>query len=142
MVRSTHLLLPAALAALGMGCSHNPLVGTWVSAYTVGTVTVTETIEVNADGTLVVNAVGSGSGCTGAEAVTGYEWAATSSSVTFSGTPACTGGITCGPVTVDCSGNQGFKAGSCTYALSNNDDTLALTACSGTNDLTLTRSAN
>ncbi len=141
MVRSTHLLLPAALAALGMGCSHNPLVGTWVSAYTVAGITITETIEVDGDGTLIVNAVGSGS-CTGMEATTGYEWAATSTSVTFSGMPVCTGGVTCGPLTYDCTGNQGFKAGSCTYALSNNDDTLALTACSGTNDLTLTRSAN
>jgi hypothetical protein len=49
--------------------------------------------------------------------------------------------ITCGAVSFSCSGNGNqFKAGSCTYALSNNDNTLALTGCSGTSDATLTRS--
>ena len=51
----------------------------------------------------------------------------------------CTGSITCGAVSLSCTGDQGLKAGSCTYALSNGNDTLALTACSGTSDVTLTR---
>jgi hypothetical protein len=139
-MRTTSLLVPLVLAVLGMGCSHNPLVGSWSTAATVGTFTGTETYEINADGTVVWTASGAGSSCTGAWTVTGYTWTATSSSIAFSGTPVCNGALTCGALSLSCSGAGQLKAGSCTYALSNNDDTLALTGCSGTSDVTLTRS--
>jgi hypothetical protein len=135
----TRLLVPVVLAAVGVGCSSNPLDGTWTTANTVLTVTLTETIEVNGDGTLTVSDTASSASCSGSWTTTGYAWAATASSITFSGTPTCTGSITCGPLSLSCAGNQGLTAGSCTYALSNANDTLALTACSGTSDLTLTR---
>ena len=139
MVRWLRLTAPAALAILGMGCSHNPLVGTWNTAFTALGITGTTSIVVSSDGTMVVDVNGSGASCTGASTTTGYAWAATGASITFSGTPVCTGGITCGNLSLSCSGNQAFKAGSCTYALSNNDDTLALTGCTGTTDATYTR---
>jgi hypothetical protein len=123
-----------------MGCgsgSSNPLVGSWAEASSVAGETTQTTYELNGDGTVVVTATGSGL-CTGTETVTGLQWAATSSSVTFSGTGMCSGGVTCGPLTFNCSGAQSY-AGACTYALSSNNDTLALTGCTGTSDKTLIR---
>lgn len=143
MARTTSLLGALAVAmtsTMGMGCSHNPLVGTWTTAFTTLGFTGTTSYEVNGDGTIVVTQVGSSSSCSGSSVTTGYQWAATDSSITFSGTPVCNGSITCGSVSLSCSGTSGgLQAGSCAYALSNNDDTLALTSCSGTNDVTLTR---
>ena len=133
-------LVLAVLAAVGMGCgsgSSNPLVGRWTVASSAGGETTQTTDELNSDGTLVVTSTGSGA-CTGTETVTGLQWAATSSSVTFSGTGTCSGGITCGPFSINCASMQSY-AGSCTYALSNNDDTLTLTNCTGTSNNTLIR---
>jgi hypothetical protein len=132
MKRMTSLLAPLALAILGMGCSHDPLVGTWSKSLMVLTFTGSQSYEVNANGTIVVNTSVASSSCTGSWVTTGYTWAATANSITFSGTPTCTGQLTCGTVSVACSNNNQLQAGSCTYALSNNDDTLTLTNCSGT----------
>jgi hypothetical protein len=140
-VHTRGLLATAALAVVGMGCNSNPLVGKWATASTVGTFTATETVDVSGNGTLSVNVSGMSASCSGSWSTTGYMWAATSSSITVSGTPVCTGSITCGALSLSCSGGKGtgLSAGSCTYAFSNNDDTLALTACSGTSDVTFTR---
>jgi hypothetical protein len=136
-VRSLALV---ALAAAGMGCGNsNPLVGSWTEAASVGGQTTQTTYEVNGDGTLDVTSTGSGA-CTGTVTTTGLQWASTSTSITFSGTGTCSGNVTCGAVTINCAGNQTSYAGSCTYTLSNNNDTLALTNCSGTTDKTLIRS--
>lgn len=133
------LLAPAALAILGLGCSSDPLVGTWTRSYVTFGITITEDYVVSGDGTLGMHGTGAGS-CTGAEDITGYTWAATASSVTFSGTPACTGGLTCGAVTFACDAQSaGLKAGSCTYAFSNENNTLTLSSCSGVSDMVLTR---
>jgi hypothetical protein len=132
----------AALAAVGMGCSggsSSPLVGNWAEVSTTLGVTTTTTYEVNGDGTLTVTAAGSGN-CSGTETVTGLQWAATSTSITFSGAGTCSGSVTCGPITINCAGSQTSYSGSCTYALSNGNDTLALTGCTGTTDKTLLRS--
>ena len=143
-VRSTAyvqgLLAAGVLAMMGTGCSSNPLDGTWITAGTLAGVTVTDNVIVDGDGTLSVKSTASGS-CTGTEEWTGYSWAATSTSVTFSGTATCSGAFTCGAVSVNCSGSTDppLKTGSCTYAISDDNDTLALTACSGTADATLTR---
>jgi hypothetical protein len=127
------------LAAVGMGCSgnSNPLVGRWTTASSAFGETTQTTDELNSDGTVVVTSIGSGP-CTGTETVTGLQWAATSSSVTFSGTGTCTGGITCGAITINCASQQSHS-GSCTYALSNNDDTLTLSNCTGTSNNTFIR---
>ncbi len=129
-----------AVALAGTGCSSNPLDGTWSTAFTVLTFTGTETIDVSSDGTLKVTVTSASASCSGTEVTTGYQWAATASSITFSGTPACTGSITCGALSLDCSkSGSSFTAGSCTYTLSDSNDTLALTACSGTSDATYIR---
>jgi hypothetical protein len=87
-----------------------------------------------------VSVAATGGSCSGSWDATGYSWAATANSITFSGTPTCTGSITCGALSLSCAGqSQALKVGSCTYSLSNGNDTLALTACTGTSDLTLTR---
>lgn len=145
-VRARGALGCAAIAGLGMGCSTNPLVGTWSTAFTVGSSTLTDTLDLSSDGTLSV-AISNGSpSCSGAWDVAGLTWTATAASgadsgtIAVSGTPDCTGSITCGAVSVSCAEeNLEFKAGSCTYTLSSDDDTLALTACTGTPDGTFTR---
>jgi hypothetical protein len=140
MVRTTSFFAPLALVVLGMGCSHNPLVGTWTQPVMVATFSGTESFEVNGDGTLVVLVQGAGSSCSGTWTYSGYSWASTASSVTWSGTPMCTGSLTCGNVTVACSSNTSqLQAGSCTYALSSDDNTLTLTGCTGMSNATLIR---
>lgn len=145
MTRSWGLLASTAIAVVGTGCggggSSNPLVGEWTRAVTSGTTTITETIHVNSDGSLSYTLTGSSSGCSGSQTYTGFTWAATSSSVTVSGTAACSGTITCGTVSVACSTTaSGVSNGSCTYSLIANDDTLTLSQCtSKTNDGAYTR---
>jgi hypothetical protein len=134
--------LPAAAAALALasaGCSSNPLDGTWSVASTFGTFTATQTVDISSGGSLTVTYTATSSSCSGTLTNTGYQWAATASSITFSGTPVCTGSITCGALSLSCTEASSFKAGSCTYALSDDNDTLALTACSGTSDTTYIR---
>ena len=139
-VQARALLALSALALIGMGCSSNPLDGSWITASTVGTFTTTETVEVNSDGTLSVAVTATSSSCSGASNTTGYQWAATATEITVSGTPVCTGSITCGALTLACTGATGtVKNGSCTYALSSGNDTLALTACTGITATTFTR---
>jgi hypothetical protein len=140
-VHTRGLLATAALAVVGTGCNNNPLVGNWATAGTFGTLTVTETVDVSGDGTLSVKVSGMSASCSGAWTTTGYTWAATATEITLSGKPACTGSITCGALSLSCSGgmNTALSTGSCTYALSNNDDTLALTACTGISNGTFTR---
>ena len=145
MMLSWGFAASATIAVLAVGCggsssgSSNPLVGKWTTAKSVGTVTVTETVNLNANGTLVVQVTAASATCSGTETTTGFAWAATAASITFSGTADCTGAITCGTVSVACSDSTGVKASACTYALSNNNDTLALTACTGIDDATFTR---
>jgi len=138
-VPSGALLGSLALALVGMGCSSSPLDGTWSAASTVGTFTATETVDVSSGGTLTVAVSAMSASCSGAWNTTGYEWAATATEITISGTPVCTGSITCGALSLSCSGTSQVKVGSCAYALSNGNDTLALTACTGTSDVTFTR---
>lgn len=135
-----------ALAILGIGCSGgssfggNPLEGTWTTGATVGTFSGTQSYDVNPDGTIVVSVTGTAGACTGSFSWTGYTWAATNASITFSGTATCTGALTCGAFSYDCSKTQSpLTAGSCTYTLSNNDNTLSLSDCSGTANGTFVR---
>jgi hypothetical protein len=133
----------AALAMLGMGCGgkgfDSPLVGTWATPTSTGGLNGTVTVDLNGDGSLSVIFSGASTSCTGTETWTGYSWTSTSSVVAFSGTGSCAGGITCGPLTLNCSGNQAFQPGSCSYAFSNNNNTLILTNCVGTSNATYTR---
>ena len=141
MMLSRGLIVSAAIAVgcSGSSGSSNPIVGTWTTADTVGTATFTETVDLNADGTLVVTLTAASASCSGTETTTGYTWAATAASITISGTPACSGAITCGTLSDACSDSTSLKSAACTYTLSNNNDTLALTACTGIDDLTFTR---
>jgi hypothetical protein len=143
MMHGREWLVGATLAMLGAGCSsgsNSPLVGTWAAATTVGTFTGTKTLQVNGDGSLGVTESATSTSCSGSWVTTGYSWAATATAVTFSGTPVCTGSITCGAVSLSCSGStQALAAGACNYTLSAGDDTLALTGCTGTSDGTFTR---
>ncbi len=135
------LAAAGALAVLGAGCSSDPLVGTWATSFTYLGTTGTSTYQVNGDGTLAYTLSGSGSTCSGSMTWSGYTWTSTGTSVAFAGVPQCSGSFTCGAFSLNCTAgsSQALKAGSCSYALSNNDDTLALTSCSGTSDVTLTR---
>ena len=120
----------------------NPLVGSWTTAVTSGSSTRTETVTVNADGTLSVALTTGGGSCSGTLTYDGYAWTSTATSVTITGSGSCAGTITCGSLTYDCStATKGVTAGTCTYALSNGNDTLALTGCSGISDATFTRAS-
>ena len=146
MERTLWSLAAAALAVLGAGCggggidAGNPLVGSWETAFSSAGITGTETYQVNADGTLSYSLSASGT-CSGSLTWSGYLWSSTATSVAFSGTPVCSGSATCGALTYSCSlaMSAAPTSGACDYALSNGDDTLALTNCTGTSNVTLLR---
>jgi len=130
----------AALLFLA-GCAGNPLVGKWdsPSTTTLGATFHAE-VDIQGGGTLTYSLVGSGS-CTGTLLYTGYTWASDAVTLTFSGNPTCTGTVTCGALTFDCSQSAvSSTLGACTYVLSNGDQTLTTTGCSnGSLNTTWTR---
>lgn len=135
------LTAAGVLAVLGAGCgSGDPLVGSWATAFSTLGIVGTQTYEVSSNGTLSYTLTGSGT-CSGTLTWSGYMWAATATSVTFSGVPQCSGTATCGGFSFDCAKANSVapQSGACTYQLSDNDDTLALTSCTGTSDVTLIR---
>jgi len=118
----------------------NPLVGSWTTATTSGMTTYTETVDVSPDGSLSVSLTTGGASCSGTLTNTGYTWTSTATTVTVSGTATCSGSITCGALSYDCSASKpGVTAGSCDYSLTNGNDTLALTGCTGISNATFTR---
>ena len=133
-------VLIASLLALA-GCAGNPLVGTWdgPATSTLGTTYHAE-VDIKGDGTLTYSLIGAGS-CNGTLLYTGYSWTSDATTITFSGTPACSGSLTCGSVTVDCSkAQQSSTLGACGYVLSNGSDTLTTSSCSTASlDTTWTR---
>jgi hypothetical protein len=133
-------VLLASLTLL-VGCAGNPIIGTWdgPATTTLGTTYHAE-VAINGDNTLTYSLIGIGS-CSGTLLYTGYTWASDAVTLTFSGTPTCTGALTCGAISIDCSKQtQSSTLGSCTYIMSNANDTLTTQNCTNTNvDATWTR---
>jgi hypothetical protein len=134
----------AMVSLLGAACSSsgssNPLVGTWSSASTTGATTVTETVDIHGDGSLSVTQTAQGASCTGSVTSTGFSWSSTATTVSVTGSASCTGSITCGAISFDCAdAAHSLTSGTCTYALSDGNDTFALTGCTGISDATFTR---
>lgn len=121
-------------------CGGSPLDGTWdgPSTTTLGTTYHAE-VALNGDGTLTYSLIGSGS-CNGTLLYTGYTWASDNVTLTFSGTPTCTGSINCGAISFNCQQAQQSTLGACDYVLTNSNDTLTATNCSTSSlDTTWTR---
>ena len=143
MMRMTVLLASAALAVVGMGCggggSSNPLIGTWVASVKgSGGVTTTTSADLESGGVLTLTVTSPS--CTGSATISGLSWTSTATTLTFSGTPACTTSLSCDGVSIACTENGEAKAGVCTYALTGGNDTLTLSGCSAaTVDGTYTR---
>lgn len=131
----------ASLLVVLAGCAGNPLVGTWdgPSTSTLGTTYHAE-VEIKGDGTLTYSLIGTGS-CNGTLLYTGYSWVSDATTLTFSGTPTCTGSLTCGALSIDCSkANQSSTLGVCDYIVSNTNDALVTSNCTnGSLDTTWTR---
>src|SRR4051794_36467010 len=107
-------LMLASLLAL-VGCSSNPLVGTW-DGPTSNTLGAELHAEVKFDpSTVSYSLVGSGT-CSGTLTYAGYSWLSDAVTLTFSGTPTCSGAVTCGALKVDCGQTtQSSTLGACTY---------------------------
>ena len=71
-----------------------------------------------------------GDTCTGSLSFSGVGWTSTSTTISFSGAPSCSGTITCssGPLTCDDGGSQAaaVTSGTGTYTLEDGDDTLVV----------------
>lgn len=125
--------LIASLLVL-VGCASSPLVGTWdgPSTTTLGTTSHAEVV-LDGNGTLTYALVGSGS-CNGTLLYSGYTWASDAVTLTFSGTPTCSGMVTCGALSFGCGQSTLSSAlGACTYVLSNGNQTLTTTGCTNGN---------
>jgi hypothetical protein len=140
----------AALAVLGAGCGSNgfaagnPLQGAWLASINDVTFTGTATVTLGADGSVTEALTAMKIAlvpCSGTETTTGLTWSSTGTTITVGGQSTCMGAFTCGPASVACSSAMSLQAGTCTYALTNNNDTLTLTSCTDPRfDLTFTRS--
>jgi hypothetical protein len=130
MKRISSLVL-GALLLVGAGCAGNPLVGEWQYSQSVGTASFSATYNLAGDGTGTLTAAGSGA-CTGTQTYQGFTWSSSATTITFTGTPSCTGSISCGGVMVtSCSGASMVQTGACNYQLSNSNNSLTISNCSG-----------
>jgi hypothetical protein len=138
-----------ALVVLGAGCGSgsfttgSPLSGTWQAAVNnvvfAGTVVVTLADDGSFTEDLTATKV-LGVSCSGTETTTGLTWSSTGTTLTVGGQAGCSGSYTCGSTTQACSTSMGLAAGTCTYALTNGNNTLTLSGCTtAAADITLTR---
>lgn len=129
------------LALMTCGCSGSPLVGHWTrSTSTPGrTGTATLTLAADGSGSFVVAVPG----CTGMWTNGDWTWSTSGTTLTIAGSYDCTGSITCGGVVLQgCNRDTSVMNTACEYALSDNENSLALTACLGsstTSTMTFTR---
>ncbi len=132
-------------ATAGTGGGTNALFGTWkgVATATGGGTTSKEDVgfTFNSDGTAVFEIDGpDGETCTGAVKFSGFTWTSTAADLTVAGTATCSGKVTCttGTTTsIDCTEPQN-PDGTCTYALTNSNNTLTLD-CSQADTVVLQR---
>ncbi len=122
------------------GSTPNPLIGVWTSTILPQTgVSYALTLTFATGGGLTLG-LGTTPSCSGTLSYTGYGWTSTATTVAITGTGACTGaGFTC-TNGATCATTP-LSATSCTFALSNSNNTLVLT-CPAPNDslnLTYTR---
>jgi hypothetical protein len=157
------LLALATVLILSAGCGGRavagPLVGTWTYTAKVGYVR-TIAVRFNADGTadevltLGDPGVASSDTCSGTPTLSGYSWTATATELTLTGSPTCSGAITCLPGWAGLNGPCTFPmyslmlsggpngedaatqvAGACQYTLSDDGKTLTLDQCTQTVEL-------
>jgi hypothetical protein len=131
-----NLTLAATLPLLALawvGCSENALEGTWKGPSTtlLGT-TYAGVVALNGDLTASYTLEGSGA-CSGSLVYSGYTWVSDPTTITFSGTPTCSGAIKCGSLSFGCDQtNFTSTLGFCDYVLSADGDTLTTAGCSDT----------
>jgi hypothetical protein len=147
MLRISALMF-IAFAVFDTGCGGgNSIDGTWVYTENTDGLTVSAVMTFGSDGTLDETATVSS--CKGTLTTTGITWTSTATTISATGTPSCTGSLTC---TVDgftsssnCGAStsmSGITGSTCNYTLSNDDNTLTLSGCTGgkmTGSMVLTR---
>jgi hypothetical protein len=110
-------------------------VGRWTAAIQPQTgATDNLTLSINVDGSFAMTLTGTGS-CSGTLSYySGLTWTSTASGLSVAGSSMCSGaGVTCpGPAGTLTCGSTPPSSGACIYALSSNDNTLVLNACSDT----------
>jgi hypothetical protein len=140
-------LIVLALAACNNEVGNGPLAGSWGADFTAGPAAYHLTYVLQTSGADSASYTGEAA-CTGTLSWTGGSWSATANILTLGGTPVCSGGpITCtsmgNTVTAGtCSNSPILAAGTFTYTLSSDENTLTLTAMAdggATFPITLTR---
>lgn len=153
-LRNALLAFGSVFMLSAANCGGSPLVGRWQatpmgmgSSYQIN-------MELKADGSVdmsIGNFNIAGAMCTGSISYTGGHWEAMASgmSITYSGTPACSGMVTCMVAgmtqNIDCSRAMGMSgnptSGTQTYSLSSDNNTLTFTSSggSGSEPITFTR---
>lgn len=115
------------------GCASADLVGVWdgPSTTVLGT-TLVGVVDFMSGGTASYTLQGSGV-CNGSLVYSGYHWIADATTITFSGTPRCTGTVKCGALAFDCNQTTlSSTLGVCDYVLDAAGDTLVTSDCSDT----------
>jgi hypothetical protein len=137
--------LPTTTGSTTTGNPISPLVGTWLATVNGGNgLVVQETLVLELGGSASLSITGEGS-CMGTQSFSGLVWSATATTLTVSGTPACSGQLVCNVMgqmfNVGCQQMTSTMPGAATYTLSNNDNTLTLTSVTdgGTTMTTFTR---
>jgi hypothetical protein len=115
--------------------SANPLDGTWAYSLSSGDFSVTAEVTFGGDGSLVESVTLSQ--CSGTESVSGLSWTSNATSITVSGKEVCSGSLDCAGTPTPCTSMIGTVIDTtCNYTLSNGNDTLALSRCSGSSSAT------
>ncbi len=129
------------LTSASPGCAAASLVGVWNGpATTVLGTTIIGSVDLATGGTATYTLEGSGT-CNGSLVYAGYGWIADATAITFSGTPTCSGTVTCGTLTFGCGQTTlSSTLGICDYSLAAGGDTLVTTNCTNASlDQTWTR---
>lgn len=113
----------------------NPLDGTWAYSLSSGDFSATAEVTFEGDGALVESVTLSQ--CTGTESVSGLSWTSNATSITVSGKEVCSGSLDCAGTRTPCTSMIGTVIDTtCNYSLSNGNDTLSLSRCSGSSSAT------
>jgi hypothetical protein len=126
------IVMSAVVVGCGGGSSGGPLDATWVTTVSTSGQTVELAIALAAGGTLT-ETISDAASCSGALTFSGQQWTSTATTITITGTATCSGALSCSGKAVSCSdlGSSTLSAGTATYVLTNDNDTLTITTSGG-----------
>ena len=143
-IRTALFAMGSMLMVASAGCGGNPVAGRWTNSSSNMGSSFTITLDLKADGAAdfsLGNFNINMNACTGSLNYTGARWAVSGMNIEYTGTPVCSGMITCMiagmTIPIDCMTASGMGmmntvgTGTNMFSLSSDNNTLTLTSSSG-----------